>query len=119
MDELKKIDSMKKFNNFLKVLSYYHVERCKYEDCNQCLFTINLHYLLVENTVKQNDSVIPLQQFCLLKFNQFKCCSTFIKTLVELERIRILAEKQFHEILELWTKPEARSNVVKNTNASS
>ena len=50
MDELKKLDSMKKFDNFLKVLSYYHVECCKYEDCNQ-------------NTVQQNDSVIPLQQF--------------------------------------------------------
>ena len=55
----------------------------------------------------QNDSVLPLQQFCLLKVDQFKCCSTFIKTLVQLKRIRILAEKQFHKILELWTTPEA------------
>ena len=63
MNQLKKLDSMKKFDNFLKDLSYHHVERCKYEDFNQCLFTINLRYLNVENTVQQNDSVIPLQQF--------------------------------------------------------
>ena len=55
----------------------------------------------------QNDSVLPLQQFCLLKVDQFKCCSTFIKTLVQLKRIRTLPEKQFHKILEFWTKPEA------------
>ena len=45
MDELKKLDFIKKFDKFLKVLSYYHVERCEYEDCNQCLFKINLRYL--------------------------------------------------------------------------
>ena len=44
MNEINKLDSMKKFDNFLKVPSYYHVERCEYEDCPQCLFTINLRY---------------------------------------------------------------------------
>ena len=70
MDEIKKLDSMKKFDNFSKVFSYYHVERCEYEDCSQCLFTIALCYLYVENTVQQNDSVVPLKQFCILKINQ-------------------------------------------------
>ena len=90
-------------------MSYYHVERCEYENFSQCLFTINLHYLYVENTVQQNDCVVLLQQFCILKIDQFKCCRTFINTLVQLEKIRILAKKEFHKILELWAKPEATS----------
>ena len=71
--------------------------------------SINVRYLYVENTVQQNDSVVTLQQFCILKVDQFKCCRTFINTLVQLEKIRILAEKEFHKTLELWTKPEATS----------
>ena len=106
MNEINKLDSMKKFDNFLKGPSYYHVERCEYEDCPQCLFTINLRYQYVENTIQQNDSVVPLQQFCLLKIDQFKCCETFTNTLVQLERQRILVQKGFHKTIELWTKPE-------------
>ena len=67
MDKVAELDSMKKFDNFLKVLSYYHVERCEYKDCSQYIFTINLRYLYVENTVHENNSVVPLQQFCMLK----------------------------------------------------
>ena len=40
MNEINKLDSMKKFDNFLKVPSYYHVERCEYEDCPQCLLQL-------------------------------------------------------------------------------
>ena len=63
MDKIAELDSMEKFDNFLKVLSYYHVERCEYEDCSQCIFTINLRYLYVENTVQGNNSVVPYNNF--------------------------------------------------------
>ena len=46
MDEIKKLDSMKKFNNYLKVLSYYHVERCEYEDCCQLMYVIYMLKIL-------------------------------------------------------------------------
>ena len=103
---------MKKIDNFLKVLLYYHVERCEYEDCHQCLFAINLCYAFVENTVQQNNSVIPLQQFCLLKIDQFKCCKTLINTLVQLEKQRLLIEN-------IRIMEQTRSNPLKTTGASS
>ena len=51
MDKIAELDSMENFDNFLKVLSYYHVERCDCENCSQYIFTISLRYLYVENTV--------------------------------------------------------------------
>ena len=109
MDKIAELDSMEKFDNFLKVLSYYHIEHREDEDCSLCIFTINLHYLYVENTVQGNNSVVPLQQFCILKIDQLKCCRAFINTLVKLEKVRILVENEFHKTLELWNKPEATS----------
>ena len=109
MGKIAELDSMEKVDNFLKILSYYHVERCEYQDCSQCIFTINLRYLYVENTVQGNNSVVPLQQFCILKIDQFKCCRAFINTLVKLEKVRILVENEFYKTLELWNKPEATS----------
>ena len=109
MDKIAELDSMEKFDNFLKVLSYYHVERCEYEDCRQCIFTINLRYLYVENTVQGNNFVVPLPQFCISKIDKFKRCRAFINTLVKLEKVRILVENEFHKTLELWNKPEATS----------
>ena len=109
MDKTAELDSMEKFDNLLKVLPYYHVERCEYEDCSQCIFTINLRYLYVESTVQGNNSVVSLIQICILKIDQFKCCRAFVNTLVKLEKVRILVENEFHKTLELWNKPETTS----------
>ena len=32
--------SLKKFDDYIKVLNFYHVERCEQDDCSQCLFAI-------------------------------------------------------------------------------
>ena len=86
MDKINELDSIQKFDNFLKVLSYCHVECCEFEDCPQCLFTINLGYLYVENSVQQNNYLVPLQKFYLSKIDQFKCFRAFINTLILLEK---------------------------------
>ena len=52
MDEINALNSMKKFDNFLKVLSYYNVDRCQYTDCSQCMFAANLGYLYVQTRFK-------------------------------------------------------------------
>ena len=96
---------MKKFDSFLKVLLYYHDERCKHANCSCSLFAVNLRYLYVQNTPRRCYSVVPLQHFCRLKFEQFNYCRYFIEKLIDLEKTRLIAEKQFHKTLELWNKP--------------
>lgn len=64
-------DSMKKFDDFLKLSDFFHVEQCKNVSCSNCLFTINLLYLYVQNTVHEEESVVPLQKFCRKKIEIF------------------------------------------------
>ena len=45
--------SLKKFDNYIKVLSFYHVERCEQDDCSQCLFAINLRFLYTEHVIQE------------------------------------------------------------------
>ena len=37
MADISELNSMQKFDYFLKVLDFYHVERCEYEECPQWL----------------------------------------------------------------------------------
>ena len=45
--------SRKKFDDYIKVLSFYHVEKCEHDDCSQCLFTINLRYVYTEHVTHE------------------------------------------------------------------
>lgn len=60
--EIPKLDTLKKFDDFLKV-SFYHVERCKNEDCSQCLFAVNLRYLYVEHCTQGLVNVVSLRNY--------------------------------------------------------
>ena len=50
---LSDFNTLKKFNDYIKVLSFYHVERCEKDDVSQCLFTVNLRYLFTEHEVQE------------------------------------------------------------------
>lgn len=72
-DNIENFQSMKIFDDFLKNLSYYHVERCEHETCSQCVFAVNLCYSHNQNIVQQSTSVEPLINFCQLRIHQFNC----------------------------------------------
>ena len=60
-------NTLKKFDDFLKVLSFYHVERCEREDCSQCLFAINFRYVYTEHVVQNKEGVEELKNYCKIK----------------------------------------------------
>ena len=39
--ELEEFTNLEKFDTFLKVLSFYHTERCENDDCSQTFFVLN------------------------------------------------------------------------------
>ena len=45
--------SLKKFDDYIKVLSFYHVERREQDDCSQCLLAINLRYVYTEHVIQE------------------------------------------------------------------
>ena len=77
---------MKKFDEFLKLSEFYHVERCENEDCPNCWFVVNLHYLYVQNPVHEMESVVPLQKYCKMKTEKFNCIRIFLKHQAQLKK---------------------------------
>ena len=45
--------SLKRFDDYIKVLSFYHVERCEQDDCSHCLLAINLRYVYTEHVIQE------------------------------------------------------------------
>ena len=94
----------KKFDDYVKVLSFYHVERCEKDDCLHCLFTINLKYVLTEHEVKEKKDVVRLRYYCLIRKEQFIASRLFIRRLATIEKNRIQHKKDFRDTLSLWNE---------------
>ena len=69
--DIEELSSLRKFDDFLELAHFYHVERCENIDCSNCLFLINLRYLYVQITVLEHVSVAPLQKFCRINHINF------------------------------------------------
>ena len=95
-------DWLENFDVDLKILSFYHVERYKHDDCSQCLFTVNLRYLYVEHCLQTKTDVKELINYCKMRKEQFITSHLFTPRLADLERKRLELEKEFIEILSLW-----------------
>ena len=81
--------TLENFDRFLKVLTFYHTERCEHEDCSQCFFTLSLRYIYTEHIVQKKQGVQELINYCKLRKKQFICARLFISRLANLERERI------------------------------
>ena len=96
--------SLKKFDDYIKVLSFYHVERCEQDECSQCLFAINLHYVFTEHTVQEKKDVKELCNYCIMRKEHFIPSRFFIHRLADLEKQRLELKEEFRETLSLWNK---------------
>ena len=74
---MEEFDSLKKFDEFLKLSEFYHDERCENKDCRNCWFVVNLRYLHVQNSVQEVESVALLQKYCKIKIENFNCIRIF------------------------------------------
>ena len=41
-NDIKELSSLRKFDGYIKLADFHHVERCGNIDCSNCLFIINL-----------------------------------------------------------------------------
>ena len=103
--DIEELSSFRKFDNFLKLADFYHVERCESIDCSSCLFLINLRYLYIQTTVLEHDSGAPLQKFCRIKHINFHSIKLLLRSLAAIEREKLRLDKEFHRTLEVWNKP--------------
>ena len=97
-------NTLKKFDDYIKVLSFYHMERCEQDDCLQCLFAISLRYVYTEHVIQEKKDVKELRNYRIMRKENFIASKLFIRRLAELERSRTELEKQFRETLSLQKK---------------
>ena len=45
-------NTLKNLDDYIKVLSFYHMDRCEQDDCSQCLFAISLRYVYTEHVIQ-------------------------------------------------------------------
>ena len=102
----KDFNTLKKFDDFLKVFNFYHVQRCEHEDCSQCLFAINLRHVYTEYVVQNKEVVQELKNYCKIKQGQFVCARVFIHRLAEIEKQRLYLEKSFDKTLSQWNNTD-------------
>lgn len=104
--ELKQFNTLKKFDNFLKVFSFYHVERCCHKDYSQCYFAINLRYMFIEDVNQEKQSLKPLKNYCRIRKLQLMCSRLFIHHLTSMEKKLLELEKNFKNTLKISNNSE-------------
>ena len=80
------LSSLQKFDEFLKLADFYHIERRENVDCSDCLFIISLRYLHIQNTVAEKDSIDLLQKVCRMKYVKFHSIRLFLRSLGTIEK---------------------------------
>ena len=78
---IEELSSLQKFDQFLKLADFYHVERCENIDCSNYLFFVNLRYLCIEKTTVAFDSVDSLQKYCRENYINFHFLRLFLRSL--------------------------------------
>ena len=96
--------NLKKFDDYLKVLSFYHVERCETDNCSQCIFAINLRYILTEPEIRGDEDETKLRYYCIMRKEHVIASSFFIHRLALIERQQIKLGKDFKEVLSIWNQ---------------
>ena len=59
----------------------------------------------MQNQVVDDDSVLPLQKFCKMKYGNFGLIRLFVRSLGAIETKRIELDQEFRLVLEIQNKP--------------
>ena len=69
--EIEKLDCLEKIQRFITLCSFYHVHRCKHNNCVNCSFINKLSYIYTENFPDEVNRTHGLQKFCRECFGSF------------------------------------------------
>ena len=84
--DIEELSSLQKFDYFLKLANFFHIERCENIGCSNYLFVLNLRYFYIEKTIAESDSVDSLQKYCREKYVNFHSLRLFLHSLGAVEK---------------------------------
>ena len=100
--EIEKLDCLKKFQRFITLCSFYHVDCCKRNNCVNCSFINKLSYIYTENFPHEVNETLGFQKFCREYFGSFFSLTILSKSLAAVEKEKIKLETKFTALLEIW-----------------
>ena len=103
--DIEYLSTLKKFDQYINLSCFYHLNCCRIEKCENVEFLVNLQYIHVESLVNGTGSVDKLQNFCHHNYGNFYSLHILLGSLVAMERERIKLENKFINVLETWNAP--------------
>lgn len=103
--DIEDLSTLKKSDQYINLSSFYHLNRCRIEKCENCKFSANLRHIYVESLVNSTGSVDKLQSSCGHSYGTFYSLRILIRSLAAIETERIKLENKFINVLETWNAP--------------
>lgn len=100
--EIEKLNSFKKIDQYIRLSTYYHVNRCEKDDCTNCTFINKICYIYHENYTDKENEVMNLQNICRKHYGSFFTSTVFLKSLAAVEKKKQKLESKFNELLKIW-----------------
>ena len=94
--EIEKLSSLEKFDRFIRLSTYYHVNRCENDDCTNCAFVNKLCHIYHGNYTGGENEVLKI---CRKYFGNFFSLTVLSKSLASVEREKKRLELKFSELL--------------------
>ena len=80
--EIEKLSSLEKFDRFIRLSTYYHVNRCENDDCTNFAFVNKLCHIYHGNYTGGENEVLKI---CRKYFGNFFSLTVLLKSLASVE----------------------------------
>ena len=97
--EIEKLNTLEKFDKFIRLSTYFHVNRSENDDCKNCTFINKICYIYKGNYKGGENDVLRLQNICRKYFGNFFSMTVFLKSLAAVERKKEKLEQRFNDLL--------------------
>ena len=108
--EIEKLSSLEKFERFISLSIYYHVNRCENDEIvwymcennTNCIFVNKYCHIYHRNYTGGENEALNLQKICRNCLGNLFSLGVFSKSLASLEREQERLELKFKELLKIW-----------------
>ena len=88
------LKKMADFDRLVRIIKYYHVNRCNRKDWEYCCFHQGLHLIYAEENRRENKSLDRILFYCRVQEEIFVKTRKVLYRLAALEKHRLILEKK-------------------------
>lgn len=101
---LSHLNTVKDFTDLIKVINFYHFNRCAGKDCHYCSFVRGLNTICEELEKEKSEDITRFKFYCIIRKELLIASRIYLHKLAEIEKKRRVLEKEFQKVLSPWNK---------------